>query len=114
MLVRSSDRIPRDLQPGVTHAVLAHGDALMLCAVTLERSVTVAPHAHPHTQAIYVLTGRVRLTVGGDAVEMAAGDSVYIGSSIVHGVTALEDASVLDVFNPQREDFLPYAPHASA
>ena len=35
-----------------------------------------------------------------------AGDSYYVKPDTRHGVKALEDAAILDVFTPQREDFL--------
>ena len=34
------------------------------------------------------------------------GDSVYMPSNVEHGVTALEDGKLVDVFNPMRQDFL--------
>jgi quercetin dioxygenase-like cupin family protein len=35
-----------------------------------------------------------------------AGDSYYTIPNQPHGVTALEDGILLDIFTPQREDFL--------
>ena len=43
MIVRRADKRPRELQPGVTHAVLSYGDALMLCEVTIDKGVTAIP-----------------------------------------------------------------------
>ena len=37
---------------------------------------------------------------------MKKGDSVYMPSNVEHGVTALEDGKLVDVFNPMRQDFL--------
>lgn len=34
------------------------------------------------------------------------GDSYYVAPNELHGATALEDAVILDIFTPQREDFL--------
>jgi transcriptional regulator with XRE-family HTH domain len=40
----------------------------------------------------YVLAGRVRVVLGGKAVDLGAGDSVYFDPTIPHGQLALDDA----------------------
>lgn len=112
MIVRRADKRPRELQPGVTHAVLSYGDALMLCEVTIDKGVTFPEHSHPHAQTVYILSGSVHFTLGGEVCALEAGDSCYIAPDVVHGLTALTDARVLDAFSPAREDFLPFAPSA--
>jgi len=37
---------------------------------------------------------------------LSCGDSFFAGENVEHGVRALEDSVILDVFTPQREDFL--------
>ena len=110
MIVQSADRQSRELQPGVTHTVLSYCDQLMLCEVTIDQGVTFPEHGHPHTQAVYVISGRVRFTLGDQVYEFEAGDSCLIEPDIVHGLVALTDARVLDAFTPVREDFIPYGP----
>jgi quercetin dioxygenase-like cupin family protein len=34
------------------------------------------------------------------------GDTFYVPSSVPHGVVALERSVILDIFTPQRQDFL--------
>ena len=65
-----------------------------------------ALHSHPHEQVGYVVSGSVDLTFDGQVQTLKAGDSYYVPSGIVHGVLALEDTVIVDVFTPQREDFL--------
>jgi quercetin dioxygenase-like cupin family protein len=36
-----------------------------------------------------------------------AGDFYYIPSGVVHGSVALEDSTVIDLFAPMRQDYLP-------
>ncbi|MHB1319911.1 MAG: cupin domain-containing protein [Anaerolineae bacterium] len=112
MIVRRADKRPRELQPGVTHAVLSYGDALMLCEVTIDKGVTFPEHSHPHAQTVYVITGSVRFSLGEEVHELDAGDSCFIEPDVVHGLTALTDTRVLDAFSPLRHDFLPFAPSA--
>ena len=46
------------------------------------------------------------MKLGDDVKVLKRGDSAYIPSDIMHGVTAIESSKVLDIFTPQREDFL--------
>jgi quercetin dioxygenase-like cupin family protein len=110
MIVKRADARARDLQPGVTHTVLSYTQDLMLCEVTIAQGVTFPEHSHPHTQAVYVISGTVRFSLGDDLVELATGDSCLVHPNLVHGLTALTDARVLDTFTPVREDFVPFGP----
>jgi quercetin dioxygenase-like cupin family protein len=42
----------------------------------------------------------------GKRKKVSVGDSIYIAPGESHGVVALEDSVIIDVFTPQREDFL--------
>ena len=50
--------------------------------------------------------GSFEFTIGGETKVVKKGDSVYMPSNVEHGVTALEDGKLVDVFNPMRQDFL--------
>lgn len=97
---------PVEVSPGVKRAVRAHGGGLMLVEVWFEEGAKAALHSHPHEQATYVLEGRVKLTVDGKDVVLGRGDSLYIPADVPHSAEALEPTRLLDVFSPQREDFL--------
>ena len=45
-------------------------------------------------------------TLEGDSTTLSAGDSVYIPSNAMHGLVCLEKGELLDIFTPEREDFL--------
>jgi len=45
----------------------------------------VRPHQHPGVELLYVLTGKVELSIGEDRHELADGDSVYFDSGASHG-----------------------------
>ncbi len=110
MIVQRAHRTSREMQPGVTHTVLSYCDDLMLCEVAIDEGVTFPEHGHPHTQAVYVISGRVRFTLGEKVYEFEPGDSCLVEPNVVHGLVALTDARVLDAFTPVREDFIPYGP----
>ena len=63
-------------------------------------------HTHPHEQVGYVVKGRFEATLAGEKTIIEAGDTYYVPSGVEHGVIALEEGILIDVFTPQREDFL--------
>ncbi len=95
-----------DLGEGVTRKILASGGTMMTVQFSFEKGAVGTPHTHVHEQVGYVLRGRFELTLGSDKTTLETGDTYYVPSNTVHGVVALEDGVLLDVFTPQRQDFL--------
>jgi len=91
---------------GVRRQVLGHGTELMMVRVEFKAGAIGALHQHPHRQATYVIAGRFDVTVGDERTELVAGDCFYAAADIVHGVRALEDGALIDVFTPVRKDLL--------
>ena len=106
MIAKQNAVTVTDLGKGVTRKILALGGAMMAVEFTFEKDAVGTPHSHPHEQIGYVVKGRFQATVGDDSTIIEVGDSYHVPSNIVHGVVALEDGILLDVFTPQREDFL--------
>ena len=50
--------------------------------------------------------GALKFIIEGRDVVLRAGESLAIPSNVPHGVVALEDTIVVDVFSPAREDWL--------
>lgn len=64
-------------------------------------------HSHPHRQCGYVAQGSFEGEVDGEKTVLRKGDVYYTEADQPHGMTALEDDSVLlDIFTPMREDFI--------
>lgn len=101
-----AERPVTDLGGGVSRSIQAYNDDLMAVEVHFEAGSVGAAHAHPHTQCSYVLSGRFTYHIEGEAVELAAGDSIVVPSGLVHGTTCLEKGTLLDIFTPVRKDFL--------
>jgi quercetin dioxygenase-like cupin family protein len=95
-----------DLGEGVSRKILASGGTMMTVQFAFEKGAVGTPHTHPHEQVGYVLQGRFELTLGNDTTTLEVGDTYYVPSNTVHGVVAMEDGVLLDVFTPQRQDFL--------
>jgi quercetin dioxygenase-like cupin family protein len=58
------------------------------------------------SQIGYVISGSFEVTCEGEKKILKAGDSYLIKPDQIHGVVALEDSKLLDVFTPMREDFI--------
>jgi len=64
-----------------------------------------APHTHPNDQIAIMIKGRMLMEVAGEERVMAPGEFAYVPRNVEHRIQTLdEDAVVLDVFLPSRED----------
>ena len=106
MIVRNQDIPARDLGAGVGRKILASGGGMMTVQFDFEEGAVGYLHSHPHEQVGYVVRGRFEATLDGETTTIGPGDTYYVPSGVEHGVVALEQGILLDVFTPQREDFL--------
>lgn len=106
MFTFNKDIVATDCEPGVTRKILSYSDDLMMCEITFEKGAKGYFHSHKHLQITYIAKGSFEFTIDGETKVVKQGDSVYMPSDAVHGVTALEEGILVDVFNPMREDFL--------
>jgi quercetin dioxygenase-like cupin family protein len=84
------------------------GDRIMICRLCFAPGVVTQVHAHPHEQMTIVERGRVRFRIDGQERLASAGDVLHFPSHVEHGATILdEDAVLVDIFTPVREEFLP-------
>ena len=95
------------VEPGfVERKIRARGGSLMMVEVGFAAGGVGALHSHPHEQVTYCLSGVFEFTVAGETRSVRAGDSLYVPGGAEHGTRCLEAGRLLDVFTPQREDFL--------
>ena len=94
------------LEPGNTRRVLIHTPELMQVEFGFEKGAVGALHSHPHIQVSYVAEGRFEVTIAGKTEVIGQGGSFIVPSGLVHGVVALEQGRLVDVFTPHRADFL--------
>jgi len=91
---------------GVRRKNLVYGDKTILCKFELDKGAELPLHSHPYEQTGYLLSGKMNFTIDGKSHEMKAGDSWCIKADVEHGVKVLEDATLVELFSPVREDFL--------
>ncbi len=106
MISINAERPYREVDPGVERKLLAKGGQLMTAQLRFRKGAIGALHSHPHEQVGYVVSGSFEFSLDGANHTLRAGDSYYVPPGAVHGVKALEDSILVDVFTPQREDFL--------
>lgn len=109
IVVRKEDAVKREFK-GVSLDSLAVGDKSMVTKMNYVKGNFASTHSHPHEQCGYVISGVYKLKVERqDApVDMLlhAGDSYAIPGNTPHSFEVLEGGEVIDVFTPQREDYL--------
>lgn len=101
------ETLPREtVRPGVTRTAFRGDNALMVMN-WLEPGMEVRPHSHPFEQLAFILSGRVKFTIGEDVVEVGAGEVVRIPPDVMHCGEPIGDevAVNLDVFAPVRDDY---------
>ena len=96
------------IKPGADR-ICIHGEK---CSAVLNRIVFGFPdyyHHHPNEQISYIVSGSCDFTVGEETYHASAGDFVIIPSDVVHNaaVTSPEGCTMLDIFSPKREEFIP-------
>lgn len=106
MIIENGKVIPTPVALGVERKILASGGSLMSVEVKFQKGAVGAVHSHPHEQVSYVIKGSFEFEMDGRKKVIRSGDTYYVGPGITHGVVALEDAIILDIFTPLREDFL--------
>ena len=106
MIVKNESVQLEKVGEGVHRKILASNGGLMTVEVIFNKGAIGAVHTHPHEQVCYVLAGSFEFDLNGKKEVITQGDTYYVEPNIPHGVVALEDGILLDVFTPQREDFL--------
>lgn len=97
----------KDLGGGVTRKVLSYSNNIMSVELHFEKGAIGALHSHPHEQIGYIISGSlIYKETGAEDKELHAGDTYYVAPNAEHGVVALEETLLFDVFTPMREDFI--------
>ena len=95
---------------GVSLDSLAIGEKSMVAKMNYVKGNFATTHQHPHEQCGYVISGEYRLKVEMPEenidILLHAGDSYAIPGNTPHSFEVIEGGEVVDVFTPQREDYL--------
>lgn len=105
-MVKNAEGLKFQLIKGVGANILGHGGQLMLVENTFVKGAEAPLHKHPHEQVCYVVEGKFEFKKENNLYILEKGDSLFIESNTLHSAVALADSIIIDIFNPQREDFL--------
>jgi len=96
----------RQLIEGIELTTLVHGDKTLMGQFKIAKGSAIPTHSHPHEQTGFMVSGKLRFIVDGEIKDVELGDSWCLPGGVEHSAEALEDAVVIEVFSPVREDYL--------
>lgn len=96
-----------ELGGGIVRKVLAYSENMMSVELHFDQGAVGAKHAHPHEQIGYLISGSLLYQEDGKEDKiLVTGDTYYVEPDVIHGVVALEETMLLDIFTPMRKDFV--------
>lgn len=94
-------------QPAMDRQIF-YGENIMIGRNIIKANTVVTAHKHPEEQISYVVSGECDIIIEGQEPRHAkAGELAWFPANVMHEViVGDEDAEILDIFNPVREDWL--------
>ena len=94
------------VRSGVTRKVFS-GDGATLAWTRLEPGHEPRPHSHSYEQIVYIISGRVRFTVGDQSAEIGPGGMLVVPPNVEHYAETIGDEPALDlsIFTPRRDEY---------
>jgi len=82
-----------------------HTGNMTVARLELLKDAVVPEHSHHNEQITMVERGALQFAIDGGQRVVRAGETLVIPPHMPHGVVALEDTVVFDVFAPGRDDW---------
>ncbi len=83
-----------------------HQPGMTIARFHLKKGAVVPEHHHINAQITNVLSGALRFDMEGKNFTVRSGESLTIQPEIPHAAAAEEDCEILDVFIPERKDWI--------
>lgn len=106
MFITQKDCTPQILDNGVVRTIKGYIDDLMVAELVWKKGQEGAVHTHPHRQCGYIIKGSFEANLNGEKQILGPGECFYAEADVPHGLIALEDSVMLDIFTPMRKDFV--------
>ena len=104
--INSEDVVWEQADEGVERKILSYDGQVMMVCVRFEKDAIGTLHHHIHRQVSYVASGSFEVTIDDTTSVLKQGDSFFVAPGLIHGVRALEQGMLVDVFTPARLDFI--------
>jgi len=95
---------PEQLNPKITRKAI-HSGNMTIARLELQKDAQVDEHSHHNEQITMVERGALKFSIDGVHTVVRGGETLVIPPDVSHGVVALEDTVVFDVFAPSRDDW---------
>jgi quercetin dioxygenase-like cupin family protein len=97
-----------EILKGIKIKTLNYGKSALMTEFLLMKDSILIEHAHVNEQTGYLVEGKIKLFINGNARIINPGDSWNIPSNIRHKAEIIEDSVAIEVFVPNREDYLKF------
>ena len=103
--LRLDQIVEEKVAPLITRKIVT-GEKEMVVFWKAKAGAHAAAHRHPHEQIFWMLSGKMEFRIGDERRVCGPGDLCVIPGGVEHEAWWLEEAEVVDIFSPPREDFL--------
>ena len=100
------DQLPAEQMNAMVVRKVIHTGQMTIARLNIQKDAVVPEHSHVNEQVANVERGSLLFRIGGVDHVVGAGESLVIPPHVPHGVVALEDTVVTDVFTPRRDDWI--------
>ena len=91
----------RSLGSSVELRTLAATPSMVFVECRFTKGQASQPHQHPdHDSIVYVVRGKVKVTIAGEEFVAGPGDAWYNQPGVVHHIEALEDSVSVEIKSP--------------
>lgn len=108
--LRWADIPVETITPSIARQFMS-GDNVTIAIFALKKGGVVPRHAHQNEQVSCVLSGALKFSLDGQEMVVRGGETIQIPGNVEHEVEVLEEARVIDVFSPVRQDWIDGTDH---
>lgn len=100
-----NDVLKEQINPLMSRQMI-HGQTMTVARLELKKGASVPEHSHHNEQITNLERGRMRFVLAGKETMLEAGQALHIPAHVPHSAEVIEDAVVVDLFSPPREDWI--------
>jgi len=102
---RWTDVAAEQITPAISRKFIS-GERVTVARFELKRGGIVPMHSHDNEQVTFVISGALKFKIENREVVVRGGEVLQIPGAVPHEVEVVEDALVVDVFSPVRQDWI--------